>query len=84
MPQVKDFQGFISLDYDRKVILLNALGYGVDREGYIIEEDTKKRVVCKYTNKYVKINGASILPGSTVIINTSPVTLSEYIEEYLE
>ena len=69
---------------EQKKILLKALGYGINEHGFIIEENTKKIVWCRYTNKPVKFDQASILPGSTIIINTTPIALSSYIEEFLE
>lgn len=74
---------FLSLDNDEKKILLESLGYSVDSEGYVRDLNGKIHL-CPYTNGKVKFENASILPGSTVIINTSAFTLSEYVTEYLE
>ena len=83
MPKLKDFKKFLSLSIESKKVLLKALGYEIDNEGFIINEN-KHRVICKYSGVEVSFINSSILPGSTIIINTSPYTLSKYLEEYLE
>lgn len=80
---ISNFKKFLKLDDNQKLILLKALDYDVDEEGFVIDSN-KKNVICKYTNQPVHFNTASILPGSTIIINTSLLTLSEYVTEYLE
>ena len=79
----KYFRKFISLSDEQKLVLLKSLDYDVDNKGYIVDKDNKK-VICKYSNQPVLFKNASILPGSTVIVNTSLITISEYISEYLE
>ncbi len=71
----------VNLPISEKIILLKALGYDVDKEGYIIDEN-KERVSDKYSECEIKIENASILPGSTIIIDTNSYSLSEYFEEY--
>lgn len=83
VPKLNDFQKFMSLSDLQKRILLKALGYDLDAEGFIIDEN-RSRIICKYSRVEVPFESASILPGSTIIINTSPYTISKYIEEYLE
>ena len=83
MAKLQDFKKFLFLSDEKKKILLKALGYGTDVKGYIIDENGR-RVLCKYSGVEVPFVNASILPGSTIIINTTPYTLSKYLEEYLE
>jgi len=79
----KYFRNFISLSDEQKLVLLKSLDYDVDHNGYIVDKNNKK-VMCKYSNQPVLFKNASILPGSTVIVNTSLITISEYISDYLE
>ena len=79
----KYFKKFISLNDEQKLVLLKSLDYDVDNNGYIVDKNNKK-VLCQYSNHPVLFKNASILPGSTVIVNTSLITISEYISEYLE
>lgn len=84
MPKVENFKRFLSLNKEKKELLLLALGYRIDEKGFICWSDTGRKVRCKYTKRPVHFNEASILPGSTIVINTTPTSLSKYIEEYLE
>lgn len=84
MPKLKKFKRFLSLTDKQKKILLMALGYGINKGGFIINMKDKKKVHCYYTKEFILFENASILPGSTIIINTTPYTLSKYIEEFLE
>lgn len=75
-----DFQ---SLSDSQKTLLLELLDFGVDSQGFITDSSSN-RVVCRYTHEFVSLKTASILPGSTIIINTSAYTLSSYMSEFLE
>lgn len=73
---------FSKLKESTKLLYLELLGYEVDEKGFITKD--KKRIKCDYTKEFVPFKTASILPGSTVIMNTSPYTLSSYISDHLE
>ena len=68
----------VQLDNKRRLQVLEKLGYGVNNGGYIIYNDTKKEVICKYSGVKVHINTAAVLPGSVVVINANPITMAEY------
>lgn len=77
----------INLTDEQKVVLLDAIGYGTDEEGYVVEFNSadgvqNKRVLDRYTGEPVKLKNASILPGSTIIIDTNSFSLAEYFEEF--
>ena len=84
IPKVDNFGGFVSITNCEKKILLKALGYDVNGIGTVVDEKTKRPIWCRYTNKPVKFSEASILPGSDIVINTTPISISNYIEEFLE
>ena len=84
MAYVNNFKKFISLEPIKKKILLDALGYSIDNRGFVVDEKSKKRVWCKYSKRAVHFNEAAVLPGSTIVIKSTPISLSSYIEEYLE
>lgn len=75
---------FIDITEDEQKLLLDSLGYDVNTEGVIIDRNTNKPHKCPITKKKVYLKNASILPGSLVIINTSPLTLAEYLSRYVE
>lgn len=83
--ETKDSEiSFIEVNNEEKKLLLDILDYGVDEEGFIIDNKTKKHHICPFSKTPVSISDSSLLPGSTVIINTTALTLSEYFSRYLE
>lgn len=78
MPEKKLFQ----LDNVERYEVLKKLGYELDDTGFVIEQGTKKEVICKYSGKKVHINLAAILPGSALVINATPLTMAKYFVEY--
>ena len=75
---------FLDLNSEEKTLLFEVLGFSIDSDGYVYDELLKDRHLCPYTKKEILFQNASILPGSTLIINTSALTLSEYITDKLE
>jgi hypothetical protein len=75
---------FIDISLGEKTILLDILGYSVDEDGFIHYKDTDQMHICPYTHETVNIKNASILPGSTVIINTTDLAISEYFSEHID
>lgn len=82
---IKDTEiSFIEMNDTERELLLDILNYEVDKEGFVVDKRTKRHHICPMSNTKVRINDSSILPGSTIIINTSALTLSEYFSRYLE
>lgn len=75
---------FLKLSEKEMRVLFDALGYDVRKDGFVYEKDTDKKVLCHYTQEPLDFQKASILPGSTILINTSLITLSEYVTEFAE
>lgn len=71
----------VSLSKDEFKILLEVLNYNVDDLGGIID-DKGQKVICPFTKWQVKLDKISIMPGSLIFMNTSPLTLSEYFYQY--
>ncbi len=75
---------FIELDDDKKMVLLDILGFSV-KNGVLINKESRKAHICKFTNTEVTFENASILPwNSSIIVNTTPLSLSKYFSEYKE
>jgi len=70
----------LNLTDEEKKVLLDALDHGVDNEGYVIDSEGN-RVIDRYSDIPIKLERASILPGSTVIIDTNSFSISEYFED---
>lgn len=75
---------FIEMNNEERKLLLDILDYKIDDEGFIVDNRTKQHHICPMSKTKVRINDSSILPGSTIIINTSALTLSEYFSRYLD
>jgi hypothetical protein len=74
----------IHLTDEQKRTILDFLDYSVDEKGVIISKKDNKPYMCPYTGDPVLFNKVSIMPGSTVIFNTSPLTLAQYFSEHVE
>lgn len=82
---IKDTEiSFIEMNNEERKLLLDILDYKIDKEGFVVDNRTKQHHICPMSNTKVHINDSSILPGSTIIINTSALTLSEYFSRYLD
>ena len=76
---------FVDINDDEKRIILNVLGYEIDKEGLIFIRETNKPHICPITEEKVYLKNASILPwNSTIVINTSALTISEYFTKLQE
>ncbi len=65
-------------------LLLISLGYDIDENKKIIEKDTRRPVLCPITKREILLQDVSIMPGSTLLINTSAFTMSEYFSKYFK
>lgn len=75
---------FIELNEEERKLFLDILEYQVDQEGFIVDKKTNKHYICPLSKSKVPLSSSSILPGSTIILNTSALTLSEYFSRYIE
>ena len=71
----------IKLSKEEFIVVLEALGYFVNKNGIIIDKNGKEQI-CEFTEEEVNINKISIMPGSIKIMNTTPVSISEYLYRY--
>jgi hypothetical protein len=65
---------------DMKIFLLKELGYGSD--GIFVLDTNGNKHIDKYIDEPVKISNMAILPGSTIIIDDNPLSISSYLEEH--
>lgn len=75
---------FEEIGIEEKKILLNVLGYEVGEGGIILNKETGKEHISPTTGNVVFIENASVLPGSTVVIDTSELSLAEYFTKFIE
>lgn len=70
-----------SISKDSRLEILKELGFEVDKQSFVIDS-TGKRVVDKYIDKEVRFDSMIILPGSTIILDDNPLSISLYLEEF--
>jgi hypothetical protein len=75
---------FKNIDIEERKVLLDILGYEVGDGGIILNKNTKEQHKCPYTDEVVFIENASIMPGSTMVINTTELSLAEYLTQHIE
>ena len=59
--------------------ILRELGY--DTDGKFVLGPTGQKFTDKYTGEAIKLENMLILPGSTVILDNNPLSITEYFEE---
>lgn len=62
-----------------KMLLLKELGY--DSDGTFVLKDKDKHLDM-YTNEPVRLDNMAILPGSTIVLDNNPLSMSSFLEEY--
>ncbi len=75
---------FEEIGIEERKILLDILGYEVGDGGMILNKKTKEKHVCPITGDVVFVENVSILPGSSVVIKTSELSLAEYFTRFVE
>lgn len=68
-----------SFSNEDKTLLLKELGY--DSDGTYVLKDGKKHLD-KYTEEPIMLTNMLILPGSTIILDNNPLSVSSYLEEF--
>ena len=77
---MKELVNIKNMTTDFKISLLDRLGYNSD--GVYILDKKGRKVKDKYTDEPVKINNMFIFPGSTIILDNNPLSISSFMEEY--
>lgn len=63
-----------------KIELLRKLGY--DSDGTFVLDKNGKQILDKYIEEPVRINNMAIFPGSDLILDNNPLSISSFLEEY--
>jgi hypothetical protein len=63
-----------------KILLLQELGY--DSDGVYVLDRNGAKVSDIYTQEPVRIENMAILPGSTIILDNNPLSITSYLEEH--
>ena len=65
---------------DFKILLVRDLGYGSD--GTFVLDKEGNKCLDKYTEEPIRLDNMAIFPGSTIILDNNPLSLSSFLEEY--
>ena len=65
---------------DFKIVLVRGLGY--DSDGTFVLNKDGNKCLDKYTEEPIRIDNMAIFPGSTIILDNNPLSLSSFLEEY--
>jgi hypothetical protein len=63
-----------------RIMLLKELGFNSDGT-YVLYENGEK-YLDKYIQAPIRIDNMAILPGSTIILDNNPLSISSFLEEY--
>jgi len=63
-----------------RIMLLRELGY--DSDGRYVTDSSGDIVLDRYIEEPILINNLAIFPGSTIILDNNPLSISSYLEEF--
>lgn len=72
---------FETLGKQEKVLLLKAFDYGVDNEGFILDNSGNKIASQENPSEFLNIENAMLIPGSLKVVDGTPTNISKFIRE---
>ena len=63
-----------------KIMLLKELGYGSN--GTYVSNEKGEQCVDRYTKEPIRIDNMAIFPGSAIILDNNPLSISSFLEEF--
>ena len=63
-----------------KIELLRKLGY--DSDGTFVLDKTGEKILDKYIKEPVRIDNMAIFPGSEIVLDNNPLSISSFLEEF--
>ena len=63
-----------------KIELLRELGY--DSDGTFVLEKTGEQHLDRYIGELINLDNMVIFPGSAIILDNNPLSISSYLEEF--
>jgi len=75
----KEVKGFLKISNEEKEVLLEILGFEIKDDKFLYSKKTGAPHICPYTNEKVSYANATFVPGSLIVINGDPISLSTYL-----
>ena len=69
---------FLNIDDDNVNTILELFNKSRDKEGFVIEKRTGKKIECPYTKRFIHYKNFSILPGSATFVNNEIYSFAEH------
>ncbi|MBI5347179.1 MAG: hypothetical protein HZB66_01070 [Candidatus Aenigmarchaeota archaeon] len=63
-----------------KIMLLKELGF--DSDGIFVLKNTGEKLLDRYIEKPVRIDNMAIFPGSAIILDNNPLSITSFLEEF--
>jgi len=63
-----------------RIQLLKELGY--DSDGTFVLDKKGNKLLDRYTDDPVHLDNMAILPGSTIILDDNPLSITSYLDEF--
>lgn len=70
---------FLQIDETNREAILELFHKSLDKEGFIIEKKTGKRLVCPYSSEDIHVKSFSILPGSATFVSNKSYCFAEHL-----
>jgi len=70
---------FLQIDDNNRETILELFNKSLDKEGFITEIKTGKRLVCPYSHENINAKNFSILPGSATFVNNKAYCFAEHL-----
>ena len=66
---------------EARIKLLEELGYTVNKDKTFV---FKNGIVCsdKYTDEKIRVDNMFIYPGSTILLDNNPLSITSFLEEF--
>ena len=75
---------FEELNIDERTLLLRAFDYDTDSNGFIVDSSGSKIPSKETPSKFLKVEEASLIPGSLEVIDGTPTSIAKFIREKVE
>ena len=72
------------LPRESREVLLNAFDYGVDGEGFIINQNGKRIPSQENLTRGIHIDEVLLVPGSLDVLDGTPTAVAKYLREQVE